>query len=84
MAGVTLGTEDRRALDGARTFRRHRHELQAAQVERLGRELPLPQLHTPQLLAAAIGPDELVVLADALAAGVGSLDAGSVGRRAAR
>ncbi len=61
------------ALDHARQFRLHRAGLQRAMVERLGQELPLPQLQTPQLLAPAIGPGELRQLADALAASVGEL-----------
>lgn len=41
---------------------------QQAQVARLSAELPLPQIHLPQLFTAALGPGDLATLADALAA----------------
>lgn len=69
-AGVALSGPQLAALDAARTFRLRRHELAAAQVARLGRDLPLPQLRIPQLLAPEIGPDQLAELAAALAEGV--------------
>ena len=56
-AGVSLPAAEVAALEAARAFRLRRHELAAAQVERLGRELPLPQLRLPALAAPAIGPD---------------------------
>lgn len=77
-AGVSLGASQLAALDAARNFRLHRQELQAEQVERLGRELPLPQLHLPQLDARMIGPQETAELASALAAGVGALSSTGV------
>ena len=43
------------------------------QVERLGRELPLPHLLVPALDAASIGPAETQLLADALAGAVTGL-----------
>jgi anion-transporting ArsA/GET3 family ATPase len=72
-AGVALTDDQASTLDAARTFRLHRHELAAEQVERLGRELPLPQLRIPRLLTPSIGPDEIRVLSRALADGVGQL-----------
>jgi anion-transporting ArsA/GET3 family ATPase len=74
-AGVVLSFDQLEALDGARLFRLERNALQAAQIERLGRELPLPQLRTPLLGAAALGPVELETLAAALATGVAGLSA---------
>ncbi len=72
-AGVTLAGAQVDALEAARGFRRSRLALQAEQIGRLGRELPLPQLRTPRVASAAIGPDELAPLAGALAAGVAGL-----------
>lgn len=74
-AGVTLDPAHLEALEEARQFRVRRHRLQAAQIERLARELPLPQLPVPALLAPAIGPAEIDELARALAGGVAALAA---------
>jgi len=72
-AGVSLGASDLAALDASRQFALHRYDLQATQIERLARELPLPQLHAPLLSSAVIGPADLEQLADALGAGIGRL-----------
>jgi anion-transporting ArsA/GET3 family ATPase len=72
-AGVSLPAEEVEALEAARAFRLRRHELAAAQVERLGRELPLPQLRVPDLSSPAIGPDQLGLLVGALGEGVAAL-----------
>ncbi|MGO9456883.1 MAG: ArsA family ATPase [Acidimicrobiales bacterium] len=72
-AGLPLPADEVGALEAARAFRLRRHELAAAQVERLGRELPLPQLRIPALAAPAIGPDELALLVGALGEGVAEL-----------
>ncbi|HWD52521.1 MAG TPA: ArsA-related P-loop ATPase [Acidimicrobiales bacterium] len=72
-AGVALDGELGEALDAASTFRRTREGLQQEQIERLGHELPLPELRVPFAFTAAIGPEELQVLADALAAGIAAL-----------
>ena len=61
------------ALESARSFRLARHMVSAEQVERLGRELPLPHLLVPSLDADRIGPAETQTLADALADAVGAL-----------
>jgi anion-transporting ArsA/GET3 family ATPase len=53
------------ALDAAR-FRLRRMEAQAAEIARLGAELPLPQVHLPQLFRTRLTPDDLGVLADHL------------------
>jgi anion-transporting ArsA/GET3 family ATPase len=63
------------ALESARQFRVHRHELQTEQVARLGRELPLPQLRLPTIWANSVGPTELGQLAAALGREVGRLAA---------
>jgi hypothetical protein len=70
---VALSADQAEALDRAREFRLTRHHLQEAQVDRLARELPLPQLQVPFLFADVIGPTELDQLSDALEAGVAAL-----------
>jgi hypothetical protein len=72
-AGVALDGELRDALDAASSFRRTREELQQEQIGRLAHELPLPELRVPFAFTATIGPKELQVLADALAAGIATL-----------
>ena len=72
-AGVTLDADALAALEAARVFRVTRQDLQREQLERLAAELPLPQLRAPFLFSATIGPEELDVLAAALAAGIGEL-----------
>ena len=72
-AGVSVDPGHLAALEAARRFRLARYAVSAEQVERLGRELPLPQLIVPALDAPTIGPAETAVLADALATAVGAL-----------
>ena len=74
-AGITAPPERLHALEAARAFRLHRRGLQVDQLDRLARELPLPQLHVPQLGTPEIGPAGLEELASALAKGVERLDA---------
>jgi hypothetical protein len=63
------------SLADAADFRLHRMDLQREQVDRLGAELPLPQLHLPYLFNADLGPDDLEVIAAALLDGVRALEA---------
>jgi anion-transporting ArsA/GET3 family ATPase len=70
---ATLPTGHLAALEAARSFRLARHAVSTEQVERLGRELPLPRLLVPALDAATIGPAETQLLADALAGAVTGL-----------
>ena len=72
-AGVRLDPELVTALDQARRFRMTREQLQEKELGRLARELPLPQLRTPFLFAASIGPAELDELSRALEQGVDAL-----------
>jgi anion-transporting ArsA/GET3 family ATPase len=72
-AGVALGPLERDALGAAAVFREHRRALQEEQLERLARELPLPQLRAPFLFSPSIGPDEVSALAASLAQGVETL-----------
>jgi anion-transporting ArsA/GET3 family ATPase len=74
-AGLSLSPAALAALESAREFRLRRHGVQAEQTARLGRELPLPQLRTPELHSESIGSAELDTLARALAESVGSLEA---------
>jgi anion-transporting ArsA/GET3 family ATPase len=73
-AGLTIDRRRMEVLETAREFRLHRHSLQVTEIERLGRELPLPQIRLPELTAATIGPAELEILATAMAEGVAALE----------
>ena len=57
----------------AAAFRASRYAMQATQIARLATNLPLPQIHLPQLLTASVGRAELEVLADAMTNGVEAL-----------
>jgi anion-transporting ArsA/GET3 family ATPase len=72
-AGVVLDGDLMAALERARQFRATRQQLQSDQIERLSRELPLPQLQVPYLFADAIDPVQLDQLSDALGEGVAAL-----------
>lgn len=72
-AGIELDPGARSALEAAREFRLRRLRLVEEQVERLARELPLPQLRIPRLLAPGIGPSERLLLAEALTQAVAEL-----------
>jgi anion-transporting ArsA/GET3 family ATPase len=61
------------ALEEARVFRLQRHELSASQIERLARDLPLPQLLVPRMETEDIGLAETDRLAAALAHAIGQL-----------
>ena len=74
-AGVTLDPAALDALEAARAYRLRRIRLVEEQVERLARELPLPQLRLPRLNAASIGPAELDQLAAAMASAIETLPA---------
>jgi hypothetical protein len=73
--GVALEAPALDALDAARAFRLRRLGLVEEQVERLARELPLPQLCVPRLFSPAIGPAELDRLAGAMARAIEALPA---------
>jgi len=77
-AGAQLPDAVTEALEAARSFTIARYGVQAHEVERLGRELPLPQVQLPRLEADRIGPEEVQRLADALALGVRQLDTDAV------
>jgi anion-transporting ArsA/GET3 family ATPase len=61
------------ALAAAAKFRTARAALQDVQVERLGRELPLPQLRLPFLFTADVTRTDVESLADGLLDGIGAL-----------
>jgi Mrp family chromosome partitioning ATPase len=65
-AGVALDDGAAERVTQAATFRRHRQELQEAQVARLAEMLPLPQLRLPFLFQTELGPTEVEALAGAL------------------
>lgn len=58
--------EAAQALAAAAAFRAGRHRSQLDEMARLGAELPLPQLHLPQVLAAGIRPEHLEGLSRAM------------------
>ena len=72
-AGLDVDPEHLTALEQARLFRLERHAVSAAQIDRLERDLPLPQLHVPMLNAETIGPPETDALATALARAIDAL-----------
>jgi anion-transporting ArsA/GET3 family ATPase len=78
-AGATLDPRHLAALEEARRFRLARHAVSAEQVERLRRDLPLPQLLVPALETEHIGTAEIERLADALADSVSALVAEGAG-----
>ena len=61
-----LGDTEIRVLEEAQRFRLRRHEVQQEQIDRLARELPLPQLRVPTIQAPSIGPAETKLLARSL------------------
>ena len=73
--GASVPAAHLAALEAAREFRLARHAVSAEQVDRLGRELPLPHLLVPAVDADAIGPLEISILGKALAGAVGMLAA---------
>lgn len=74
-AGSHLRPGEAEVLAAAVRFRRARTAVQAEQVGRLAKALPLPQLPLPFLFTTEIGLAEVDALAEALAAGVRSLPA---------
>jgi anion-transporting ArsA/GET3 family ATPase len=77
VCGVTLPDADTRALIAVATFVGERQAVQHAQVARLARELPLPQLRLP-FVFAPVGPATLEQLVDAFADQVAALAAPAV------
>ncbi len=73
LASLDVSDMERAALQTAATFRAGRTALQDEQLARLGADLPLDQLHLPQLFGTTIGTAELEVLTDALLAGIEAL-----------
>jgi hypothetical protein len=57
----------------AAEFRMRRSALQEAQMERMARDLPLPQLQLPYLFTGDLGPAEMSHLADELLDQIASL-----------
>lgn len=77
--GVTLSDEQARVLREAAEFRISRAELQDLQLQRLGDELPLPQLRLPQLFTSELGLAEIELLAEKLIAQIATLPTHSGG-----
>jgi anion-transporting ArsA/GET3 family ATPase len=73
-AGAEPPTPEQRAqLAAAAQFRAGRQDLQAIQTARLATGLPLPQLALPYQFNADLGPEQLGVLSEALAAAIDDL-----------
>ncbi len=72
-AGLSLPADHLAALEEARNFRLDRHGVSTEQIERLRRDLPLPQLLVPALDADSMGSAQTRELADALAGAVAML-----------
>ncbi len=73
-AGAVLTDDEIRAIDQAGRFLRSRADLQAEQLARLDRELPLPQIHLPALSGGEIGPATIDHLATAMLDSIAGLD----------
>jgi anion-transporting ArsA/GET3 family ATPase len=71
--GVPLEPGEAGYLRAAADFRLRRQALQASQVERLARALPLPRVELPFLFTTEVGPTEVDHLATALATSVARL-----------
>jgi anion-transporting ArsA/GET3 family ATPase len=67
--GASLRDEEVQSLMAAGEFRGQRQRDQEAQVARLARELPVPQLELPFCFTAELGPEQLETLTDAFALG---------------
>lgn len=72
-AGAFLHAGEADSLRAAASFRRHRMELQAEQIERLAELLPLPQIQLPYLFSVDLGPEHVETLAAATHAGIDAL-----------
>jgi anion-transporting ArsA/GET3 family ATPase len=75
--GVTIPDGEAEQLARAAHFLTSRRRLQEEQLARLSDRLDLPQVILPFLFSCDIGPAELEILADALAAGVDALPVGA-------
>lgn len=73
-AGVELTDDEIAAIDRTLAFRTARAEVQAEQLDRLARELPLPQLHLPAVPEAELDRHQVDRLARALLEGIEHLD----------
>jgi anion-transporting ArsA/GET3 family ATPase len=77
-AGVSLRPGEADAMRKAARFRRERTALQLTQIERMSRELPLPQLRLPFLFTSDLGPDDLSTLTDVMLRQIHSLTPAAV------
>jgi anion-transporting ArsA/GET3 family ATPase len=76
-AGGPLPEDEAEPLARAARFLVRRRALQEEQLGRLAERLDLPRVVLPFVFSSDIGPGELEMLADALAAGVGALPVGA-------
>jgi anion-transporting ArsA/GET3 family ATPase len=73
VARARASKDERADLAEAAAFRASRTVLQDEQLDRLGTELPLPQIRMPQIFGTEIGPDEIELLAREFIAGIEAL-----------
>ena len=73
-AGALLRPGEAEVLAAAAGFRLEREAVQAEQLERMARSLPLPQLHLPFVFGGEIGPAGLEALTGALLEGIAALE----------
>ncbi len=73
-AGIALTDDEIATIERASAFRQARAEVQAEQLERLARELPLPQIHLPAVSEADVGRRQVDLLARAMLDSINALD----------
>jgi anion-transporting ArsA/GET3 family ATPase len=83
-AGVHLDPGQLDAIERATHFVRSRAGLQREQLDRLARELPLPQLRLPAVSGVELGRGAIDHLARAMLDGIATLDERTVTARAGR
>ncbi len=73
-AGTHLLEGEAGVLRASSEFRAARRGIQDRQLERMAEQLPLPQIHLPQLFTTSVGRNEVNYLAGALLDGIEALD----------
>lgn len=73
-AGTHLSGEEADVLRRSSEFRLARRAVQDAQLARMARELPLPQIHLPALFTTTLRRNEVECLAGSLLDGIATLD----------
>lgn len=74
-AGVELSESDVATLDAAAAFRGERQALQQSQLDRLARDLPLPQVQLPLFFSSELRLESMLELSDGLTEQIAELAA---------